>query len=380
MNAWHVYARYYNIGDHALGVGVRNIFARWFSDRLLFKSYNTVDLVFDRGIVRELNRTADLLLVGGGGLIHEFGGSWLFKMPDPVIPLLDVPAIFFGLGYNPFRGEKGVSPQVITNLKLLQRKAVSFSVRNDGSRERLAAVGFDAPEVPDPGFFVDGDYDAPPVRKPYVCVQLANDAKSLRGFQDDLILPGLAQGVRNLLRRGYSVVLTPHVRADIALSQALIEHLETPPDVHMWNWFDMLREEHTIKALAYYKHADFVLGMRGHAQICPIGMGTPVVTIANHDKHVGLIGKLGIDPLLVEVSDPHLGDRLVELSTEAENRRVLLAAQCRGIMEKLTGQMEMFVLDLRKKFESHPKRQAAPPTLAARAAGKIRNAIHELTS
>ena len=148
----------------------------------------------------------------------------------------------------------------------------------------------------------------------------------------------------------------------------------------MWNWFDMLREEHTIKALAYYKHADFVLGMRGHAQICPIGMGTPVVTIANHDKHVGLIGKLGIEPLLVEASDPHLGDRLVELSTEAGNRRAVLAAQCREVMEKLTTQMGTFVVDLEKKFTSHPKGPAAPPNLAARATGKIRRTIHELTS
>ncbi len=38
MDVWHAYARYYNFGDHALGVGVRNIMARYFSDRLLFRT------------------------------------------------------------------------------------------------------------------------------------------------------------------------------------------------------------------------------------------------------------------------------------------------------------------------------------------------------
>jgi len=46
MNAWHVYARYYNIGDYALGLGVRNVFARWFNGALVFKTHDTHTLIF----------------------------------------------------------------------------------------------------------------------------------------------------------------------------------------------------------------------------------------------------------------------------------------------------------------------------------------------
>jgi polysaccharide pyruvyl transferase WcaK-like protein len=379
MNAWHVYARYYNLGDYALGLGVRNVFARWFSPKLLFKMKDVHSLVFTRQVVRELNNTADLLLVGGGGLIHElFTDDWLFKMPDDVIPELEIPAIFFGLGYNRFKAERDLGPKTLKNLKLLQQKALSFSVRSDGSRERLAALGFEAPEIPDPGFFVDGDYSAPPVPAPYVCVQLANDVKKLRAFDEDHLLRGLTQAVRPVLQRGYSVVLTPHVKDDIALSEALMQRLGSP-NVQMWDWFEMLRDENTTKALAYYKHAAFVFAMRGHGQICPIGMGTPVVTIVNHDKHSSLIRKLGLHPLLVEASDPRLGERLLELSGEVERRRDALAAECRRVMDKLTAQMETFVVDLRRKFEARAKNERAPQPPPARTAGKIRRMIREWT-
>ncbi len=66
MNVCHVYARYYNFGDYALGIGVRNIFMKYFSSKLLFKLYDVHSLIFDENFIDQMNNSADMLLVGGG--------------------------------------------------------------------------------------------------------------------------------------------------------------------------------------------------------------------------------------------------------------------------------------------------------------------------
>lgn len=351
MNVWHFSARYYNFGDYALALGMRNIFCKWFSDRLIFKTFDTHDFAFDRFSLRHLNDTADLLLVGGGGLIHEFGGRWLFQMPTPLVRQLRVPAIFYGLGYNAFRGQPDIGRGVIANIRALQAKAISFSVRNDGSRERLERLGISAPEVADPGFFVDGEY-VRPVAEPYVVVQLAGDCKPLRGYSLEALCGGIAEFVRHALGRGLRVVLAPHVREDIALGDAVIERLGSPAGLSSWDYFAMLREGQTINGLAYYKHAEFVVAMRGHSQICPMAMGTPVITVANHEKHLGLIAKLGLSPCVVEAADPNLGPKLIEKAGWLQRERTRLLAEYRTAVDGMTQHTGQFVRELRSKYNA----------------------------
>jgi polysaccharide pyruvyl transferase WcaK-like protein len=361
MNAWHFHARYYNFGDYALAVGLRNVFSRWFSEALIYKTFDTHSVVFTRPLVGSLNETADLLLVGGGGLIHEFGGQWLFHMPTGLIPDLCVPMIFYGLGYNAFRGDGGLSPAVIENIMALRAKALSFSVRNDGSRERLARFGIDAPEVADPGFFVDGDY-ARPLEEPYIVVQLAGDCVRSRGYAVEALVDGIACYASHALRSGLRVILAPHVRHDIALGEAVAERLGRPPGLGSWNFFEMLREEHTPRGLAFYKHARHVVAMRGHSQICPIGMGTPVITVANHDKHVGLIANLGVRSYYVEASDPNLGSKLVELEGEIERSRDSIAAEYRSAISRMIEHTAEFLSKLKRGYDrALPLQRAGPP-------------------
>ncbi|GAM08928.1 polysaccharide pyruvyl transferase [Geobacter sp. OR-1] len=312
MNVWHVYARYYNFGDYALGVGVRNLFLKYYNSEILFKLKDVHSLVFDENTVDQLNSSADMLLVGGGGLIHGFAGDkWMLKIPDRLIPKIRVPLIIYGVGYNQFRGEGDIHPRIVENIRRLQEHCLSFSVRNDGSREELLKLGVDLPEVPDPGFFVDGDYARPPIEGDFVIIQLANDMKHARGFDDESLLSHLSDICRYLLGKGYKIVLCPHVRTDDILGRQLIANMGNPEGLTSWEWFDIIRDECTLKGLSYYKHAKMVIGMRGHAQICPAGMLTPVITLGNHRKHLDLIKKQNLPDHYVEVGDPQLSDKVI---------------------------------------------------------------------
>src|SRR6186997_1841948 len=133
MRTWHVYARYHNFGDYALGLGLRGLFEQHLGVPSVFELHDAHTSSFDANLVAELNATADLLLVGGGGLIRGHGDRWLFRMPDDVIPSVQVPMVFYGLGYNNFPGEPDISPAILENLRSLQERALGFSVRNDGT-------------------------------------------------------------------------------------------------------------------------------------------------------------------------------------------------------------------------------------------------------
>ena len=311
MNAWHIYARYYNFGDCALGVGVRNVFCKYSKLNCLFKLVDTHDLEVDEKFVARLNESADLLLVGGGGLLYGPRGRrdrWMFNLPTRLVTTVRVPMIFYSLGYNVFPGQADLGPEALENIRALQEHAVSFSVRNDGSRERLATLGISALEVPDPGFFVDDEYPFPGVPRPYVLLQLANDKPDYRQFDESLLLKGVQQVVRFLIGKEYTVVLAPHTRPDVELCVKLANAIQHP-NVRMWDLFHVLRDEHVLAGLSYYKHAAFVMAMRGHAQICPIGMTTPVISILNHAKHRGLLERLDVPSLAVEALDPALGEQ-----------------------------------------------------------------------
>ena len=359
MNVWHVYARYYNFGDYALGIGLRNLFTRYFDPELLFKVFDVHTLHFDERVLDNLNASADLLLVGGGGLIHGFAGDkWMFRMPEELVPKMKVPCIVYGLGYNQFRGEGDIHPRIIENLKLLSRKCLSFSVRNDGSKEEMQRLGIDVPEVPDPGFFVDDDYPRPSIDGEYVLIQLANDMKHARGFDETALLSNMERVVRYLMQRGYKIVLCPHVRDDDGLGRRLIERMGNPAGVFSWNWFEIIRDEYNFKGLSYYKHAKIVIGMRGHAQICSAGMLTPVITVGNHRKHFGLIKKLQLPEHYVEANDPQLAEKMITMIDDIEANFDFIKMKYKNSLEEMTDLSAVFIKKLAEKYRDRGKNGA----------------------
>lgn len=350
MNAWHVYARYYNFGDYALGIGVRNLFSKYFNPEMLFKLNDVHSLVFDENTVEQLNSSADLLLVGGGGLIHGFAGDkWMLRIPDELIPKIKIPFIVYGVGYNQFRGEGDIHPLIVENIRNIQENCLSFSVRNDGSRDEMLKLGLDLPEVPDPGFFVDGDYPRPPIEGDFVLLQLANDMKHARGFDDSVLLSHLDEICRYLLRKGYKVVLCPHVRTDDILGRQLITRMGNPEGISSWDWFDIMRDENNYKGLAYYKHAKLVIGMRGHAQICAAGMLTPVITLVNHRKHLDLIKKQQLPEHYVEVTDPRLSDKVIMMLDDIQTNYQTIRTAYKNSLASMIEASSLFIRSLAEK-------------------------------
>lgn len=354
MNAWHFYARYYNFGDHALGYGVRRVFARNFQKPLIFKVQDVHSFNITKSALDEINRTADLLLVGGGGLIYGVGHTkylepiperniWMFKIPDELVADIQIPLVVFGVGYNQFRNQDRLHPEIVHNLKLVKEKSVAFSVRNDQSKAHLEKYQIDCDEVPDPGFFLDDDYHRPKVDGDYAVVQIAYDAPKERQIDGVEFAHKMSIVCKHILDLGYRLVFCPHCKPDIKMSKKIMSMCDSRKGIYIWDYWETLRDELLLRNLGYYKHAHFVIAMRGHAQIIPFGMEVPFLTIANHRKHEQILGDLGFSHLLVDVNEDNFVEKCISVVDLVLDTRDQLVATCKNKMRYFNGLVDRYI-------------------------------------
>ena len=355
MRVLHSYCLNYNIGDYALGIGVKNVLRR-FLDVELIGNTNLQGRVFDEYYIDQVvNKRYDLLVLGGGGVIHgaHWPNGWFWLIDRELIERIRIPFVVYGVGYNYFKGEAGIPERGVVHLRETVARAAYFSVRNDGSRERLLEqTGIDAPEIPDPGFHVglSGRYDRA-CDDPYVIVQVADDKPDHRfGGPEgrEAFVRNMRTVVRDLAGR-YRVILAPHVLDDVALSRAIAAGID---GAEVWD-FGYFAFDHSAEALAYYRHAHLVLSMRGHGQIVPIGFGTPVISLENHAKNVGLMRKLGLEAYNVDVRSAGFVPELLDAIARVERERAGLVACYRRINDDLFQRTAATLDTIRARITAH---------------------------
>jgi polysaccharide pyruvyl transferase WcaK-like protein len=350
MNIFHIYAQNYNVGDHLLAYGVQTMFSKWFDPQCKFKTFDIHLTVLNQEFIERLNQEADILLVGGGGLIHGID-KWMLNIEDDLIESIKIPIIVFGVGYNFFRGQDDMSERLKVSIGLMAQKALSFSVRNDGSQKRLLDQGLYFKEIPAPGFFLNNDCKLNLIKKEFVIIQLANDLRGNRGFTEEFNL-SLAAVIKEIASY-YLVLLLPHLEVDQTLNEEIYSLVNRIPNVYQMSWYDLIKREHLLFIISLYATARFVIAMRGHAQICPIGLNTPVITIASHEKVTAMANRLGYQFLNVEMNDPNFQEVLIEKAAFLSDDTNLanLKKYTEDILVDIKGAGEIFAKELRQKYD-----------------------------
>lgn len=334
MKILHTYCLNYNVGDYALGYGVKNVLRRYLDVDLISET-NLQGRDFNEYYIDEVvNKRYDLLVIGGGGIIHgaHWPQGWFWLIEKELISRIKIPFIVYGAGYNYFVGEGDMPARGIEHLKVTQEHARYFSVRNDGSHQRLLnATEVNANVIPDPGFHVPLGRDwGAPVKGDFVVVQLADDKSDFRygGTEKKAEFIDRMRGVIADLAKKYKVIAIPHVYDDIRISEQVTDGIDNTDVLEFSSYaFDQCED-----VMKYYRDARFVLAMRGHGQIVPLGFRTPVITFSAHDKIKGMMESLNLSHYHADLHSDGFATQVLDLVEGIESSREQVVAEIDDLM------------------------------------------------
>jgi polysaccharide pyruvyl transferase WcaK-like protein len=278
--------------------------------------------------VRAWNEQARAVVIGGGGLFLQdtnpnHTSGWQWSCPIELLGEIKVPLVVFAVGYNRFRGQRDFEPIFARHVTEVARRAAFVGLRNKGS---IASIARYLPEdlrakltlQPCPTTVVRHIY--PDLmherqRSPgkVLGLNVAFDRSQLR-FRDkeEQILSALARAARSAEKQGWRI--------------RLVLHLATDANVLPWLWREKVNFEEVNLAgapvddvIRAYCDMDLVLGMRGHAQMIPFGVGTPILSLVSHDKLQWFLDDIGHPDWGIELLAPDLQGRL-ETSIEGVSR------------------------------------------------------------
>ena len=266
--------------------------------------------------------SADLVVIGGGGLFHDYWGldpdslltsrHWgitYYAGPALLARLYRKPLMLFGVGVGPLYSAYG---------KELTRRAAmgatAITVRDGESKRLLEQLGVPAQAVrltADPGFLLDLNrsgslQQALPsgfeLKRPVLAIAARHWSV---GVYPDYLERELAAAIDVFIRQtGGSAVLVPFQHSlgeredDTATARRIRGHMRLGDDQ-----VAIARPGSPNEIYSWLHDSDLVLGMRLHALVFAAMAGVPAVALIYDPKVQELVGRLGTGEFALDVKD-----------------------------------------------------------------------------
>lgn len=272
--------------------------------------------------IKKINETNGLI-IGGGGLFlidskskntHKSGWQWGVSAKD--IKKIEVPISVFAVGYNRFRGQPEFPPYFVDSLNELVHKSSFFGLRNNGS---IAAIKkYLSPELREKVVYqpcmttvlkdIYPTLTRAEPREGIIAVNMAFDRPELR-FGDDYEekFRKLCISLREL-SKSYSIEYVSHAIPDEEFVRYLKKYNVPFIKVKLYRCSG-------LRVLDYYKDVALTIGMRGHAQMIPFGLGNPILSLITHNKMRWFLEDNGIPEYGVEFSENDFAEKILDLSS-----------------------------------------------------------------
>ena len=328
----HLASHKINVGDGAISAGIRHVASGVTNAATDYFGADIVDFRYADGA--EINvdyinsNKPDLVFFGGGGGIdghnnHALSGT-AYNISPEGMERIKAPVAVVALGHNVFPGQEAFNMDKLNDFVLyFQSRGYPFSVRRDGSKDRLAKENISRQaldyirEVADPGFFVPIDKNHVSLtsddffQRGTVILQIAPDGYSNRfggkeHAKDNIerffsTIVNFIHGVAD--NDDATIVLATHTTDDLWAVISLLKHIRM--DVARFN-VRVTGVASPLNAAQFFKtyaDADMVIGMRGHSVICGTGLRTPTIALSTHDKISGYMDAIDcsdwcLNPLL----------------------------------------------------------------------------------
>ena len=312
-----------NYGDTVLFELVRHLFTGYSGRQefLVTGSTNLRHAVGPRKI-GWINADFDAVVLGGGGLMlrstnENRNSGWQWNMPLRHLEDLAVPLVVFGVGYNRFEGEPDFDPIFTEHLNATVEKSSFFGLRNHSSIE--AVRRYLRPDLADrlsyqpcpttvASYLVPDLYvpDLEPEKR--VGLQVTFEPRNeLAGYSQAHIFSELLVVAKELSRLGYELDVIGHGMSDHSFHAFLAGNGVTARLVRL----DGVNRG-VFAGLEYYGRLPLTIGMRGHAQMIPFGMGNGIISVAARDKLRYFTRDIGRPELAVDPRDGHWSGQVLD--------------------------------------------------------------------
>ena len=307
-----------NAGDTVLPVVLRDLFDqrigghRW----QLKHAHDAVD----GRTIDWINRSRGLIIGGGGLFLSDTNknpvSGWQWPASAEAIRAIEVPTAVFAVGYNRFRGQAEFDPVFTESLTALVEKSAFVGLRNHGS---ISAIkGYLPAELrpkvvyqPCMTTLIGEIYPerTGPLGSGVIALNCAFDRAALRlGENGDAVLESIGRAVGRLAKT-HEIRYYSHLGGDLRFLPVL-DRLGVP--YRLVNLSGVTPGE----VLEAYAVPDLVIGMRGHAQMIPFGMGVPILSLVTHDKMRWFLEDIEHPEWAIEVPGQDLEEEIVSKAGE----------------------------------------------------------------
>ncbi len=283
MNASHItYCVCGNSGDTYLSWCVRKV--------LSCKHYDIIPVAepVSQENLDRINATS-LCIVGGGGLFlpdtnENAISGWQWAISDKQLDSITCPLIVYSIGYNYFYGHKN-SEIFIHSVNKLVEKASFVGLRNSGSVNAIRNIVFDEKLKDKVCFQPCITTVAQKLLKTKhralsktVVLNMAFDRSEMRfGQSKSLICKKVASAMKLIADKGYAIYYAVHCVGD----REFLPYLDLEKvSYELCDISNSLPNE----ILQFYNSKEIVLGMRGHSQMIPFGLGCRIISLGTHPK------------------------------------------------------------------------------------------------
>ena len=323
-----------NIGDLANHKGAKRLFSKYLDFKFEYTNLEIRDFYwkkksFDKDFIDYANQF-DLFIIGGGNYfelwVDNSSTGTSIDIQLTLLRELKIPTIFYSLGVDIGQGYTPTSARRFNDfLKvIIEQKNLFFCVRNDGSKNALKKVSESEifskiPVMPDGGFFASEKKSIENLKQSNsIGINIAGDMLNQR-FNDEVnkeyFINSFKEITEELLDYNpkLNIYFVPHIWKDLILINDIFKILK---DEYLRKKVFLEKLEPNKNGLndfldSYSKY-DLVLGMRFHANVCPIGLETPTIGLVNYPQIKFLYEELFLDNRFIDVTEKEFKEKIIE--------------------------------------------------------------------
>ncbi len=330
---YHIAAWNRNIGDWTACYNLHRSLENRLKKDFIFPTFYLIDsqrTLFHSTLIKEINKEADLILIGPGGMIFnrpqdESQSGWAFNISTVDLKKIKVPIVVHGIGYNKFYFDKNKWPKYMKDhLSQLQKQASLFSVRNEGSKNKLTSeFGLKKTKievVPDCGIYLfDKKIDIPKIDRSKTIIGLnwagdrpeerfkhpwkSNRNKYINALRNTLI--------KFCKKNNAQILYIPHLTdMDVSFYSEISKGFSNKMIYNLYELMPYIyvpAGEYLYNHISYftniYRQLSLTIGMRGHACIFSAGANVPFIPLGSHNKLQYFINDLEIENISIRMID-----------------------------------------------------------------------------